>query len=194
MDNLAYEQYTRALSTPEPSIFPPVGDIAEMALRDSGGYSVDKSYAQLKAMYDKSNLHGLKWHTGGDTDPVIMVPLTSAEADAFVFSVMIGTEIHVFTINSDDTLDYEERANGGGGSAMQVVPLSGGYPDVATPDPSIVYLTEGASASDPYDRWVYSDGTWTNIGTTDVALSDYYSKEDFDTMLGGATGLMAFKE
>lgn len=172
----AYERYIFEMNKGDFTIAP-----AATATAAEDEYTIDKTYAQLKAMYDKGNLHGLKWHLEDGT--VVMVPLTSAEADAFVFSTTIGADVHVFTMTAADELVYGTVAAGAGGSKMQVADVGGdGKPDVADPDPSTVYLTPGASSSDPYTRWVYSNGTWTSIGTTSVDLTDYYTKADIDAM------------
>lgn len=151
---------------------------AANATSADGEYTIDKTFAQLQAMFEKGYLSYLNWHQDG---VIIRVPLTAATIDTFVFSTTVANEICTFTLDSGDNLTFSEKSAGAGGSQMKVVDAGGdGKPDVASPDPSVVYLTPGASSSDPYTRWVYSDGTWTDIGTTDVDLSDYYTKGEVD--------------
>lgn len=191
----SYDWYISVLTEPTPGLpnAVPQGSVAQ---DDEGdGYTIDKTYAQLKAMYDKGNLSCLKWHLGDGT--VIRVPLAQVTEDAFAFSTLYdagsGLMTYTFTLNSSDELTFTEGATTGG-NAMKVVPLKDGEPDVSDPDPSIIYLTPGATASDPYTRWVYSDGSWEDIGTADVDLEEYVSKAELNHVFDGLSGAVAYKE
>ena len=83
---------------------------------------------------------------------------------------------------------YSKMSSFGG---FQVVSLSGGVPDVSSPDSKVIYLTAttDSGTNDSYDEWVYTgdpsqtlDPTkWEKIGATRVDLTDYYTKTEADT-------------
>lgn len=106
----AYERYIFEMNKGDFTATP-----AAAVTATEGEYGIDKTYAQLKAMFDKGNLHGLKWHLEDGT--IVMVPLTSAEADAFVFSLTIGADVHVFTMTTENELVYGTVAVCAGGDS-----------------------------------------------------------------------------
>jgi hypothetical protein len=100
------------------------------------------------------------------------------------------------TVVSNDTRPvsgaavYTKLASFGG---FQVVTKTSGanpVPDVASPDPKIIYLTsvDDSGTNDIYDEWIYTgdptqalDPTkWERVGATSVDLTDYYTKQEAD--------------
>lgn len=61
-----------------------------------------------------------------------------------------------------------------------IIPESGNLPDEG--ETSAIYLVpnEGAAANNIYDEWMYINSTWEIIGSTQVDLSNYYTKTETD--------------
>lgn len=107
----SYGQYIQIVAVPTPGAFPSAPSQGPAAQESEGdGYTIDKTYAQLKAMYEKGNLSGLKWHVGDGS--VIVIPLAQAISDAFVFSTIYdagaGLMTYTFTLDSSDELVFTE--------------------------------------------------------------------------------------
>lgn len=51
-------------------------------------------------------------------------------------------------------------------------------------DPKTIYLVpKQGSQNDSYDEYMYINNQWEHIGSTDIDLSDYYTKTETDTLL-----------
>lgn len=52
----------------------------------------------------------------------------------------------------------------------------------SNPDPKTIYLRPSADGSELniYEEWVYINNTWEKIGTTDIDLSGYATKEELE--------------
>ena len=56
----------------------------------------------------------------------------------------------------------------------------------ATGSTSTIYLVpKTASTNDSYDEYIYVNNNWEHIGSTEVDLSNYYTKTQTDTLLNG---------
>ena len=147
-----YEVYVQALVLPESSVATTSSTEQENEQQD--GWSIDKTYAQVKAMYDKGYLHDLKWHkSDGSISIVPLSGLTMVDSkSAFVFSGPVtdtdGTLVYTFTLNEDDELTVK-TAHGNG------------LPEVTEADKNKVLVTD-------------SDGvpSWGDVVSGDIPLSD----------------------
>lgn len=56
--------------------------------------------------------------------------------------------------------------------------------DIST---TTIYLVPKTTAgtNDAYDEYIYVSNSWEHIGSTDIDLSDYYTKTETNTLLGG---------
>ena len=51
---------------------------------------------------------------------------------------------------------------------------------------NIIYLVKkSGTGTDVHDEYIYVEGAWEKIGTTDIDLSDYYTKSQVDTITNG---------
>lgn len=51
---------------------------------------------------------------------------------------------------------------------------------------NIIYLVKkSGTGTDVHDEYIYVEGAWEKIGTTDIDLSDYYTKSQVDTIRNG---------
>ena len=51
---------------------------------------------------------------------------------------------------------------------------------------NIIYLVKkSGTGTDVHDEYIYVEGAWETIGTTDIDLSDYYTKSQVDTITNG---------
>lgn len=61
--------------------------------------------------------------------------------------------------------------------------VTGAITSVADPSTSVLYLQRDDEADTTWMLYIYrEDGTWVNIGDTEVDLSNYWSKDDVDAM------------
>lgn len=61
--------------------------------------------------------------------------------------------------------------------------VTGAITDVADPSTSVLYLQRDDEADTTWMLYIYrEDGTWVNIGDTEVDLSNYWSKDDVEEM------------
>lgn len=60
-----------------------------------------------------------------------------------------------------------------------------------TGEDNVIYLVKDGNV---YAQWVYTDGQWVELGTTEVDLSDYYTKAQTDSQIATAITPLATKE
>jgi len=112
-----YDVYVEALSLHDTSVASSASTPTEDNTQD--GWRIDKTYAQVKAMYDKGLLHELKWHKSDGS--IAIVPLSALSTidskSAFVFSGPVtdsdGTLVYTFVLNEDDDLSVTTAPGNG---------------------------------------------------------------------------------
>ena len=54
-----------------------------------------------------------------------------------------------------------------------------------TGEPNTIYLVrKTGTTNDIYEEWYYIGGDWELLGTAEVNLSNYYTKDEIDAMMG----------
>ena len=56
---------------------------------------------------------------------------------------------------------------------------------------TIYFVPKSASANDSYDEFMWINSGWEHIGSTDVDLSNYYTKAEIDEMIGDVDAAVA---
>ena len=84
-----------------------------------------------------------------------------------------------------DTLSYllGKKAGGGGSSKGLKVEVVEELPQIG--EANILYLVpkENEEDNDIFDEWLYIENDWEHIGSTDIDLSNYYDKDEVDSLL-----------
>lgn len=80
------------------------------------------------------------------------------------------------TYNRDEILGLIDAVSGGITlEVVAVLPVTGSS--------NVIYLVRRSIDSNVYDQYVWFNNAWVQVGSTEVDLSQYYSKEDVDDLL-----------
>lgn len=90
---------------------------------------------------------------------------------------IIGDKYITLTIANSEARIYIPMKEVMGGGYIVVDEL----PDIG--DHQHIYLVPNGSGG--YDRYIYSDDEWVDIGDTEVDLSNYYNKQEVDALVAG---------
>lgn len=90
---------------------------------------------------------------------------------------LVGDKYIMLTIANSDAKIYIPMKEVMGGGYLVVDEL----PDIG--DSQHIYLVPNGSGG--YDRYIYSDDEWVNIGNTEVDLTNYYTKAEVDALVAG---------
>lgn len=90
---------------------------------------------------------------------------------------IIGDKYIMLTIANSEARIYIPMKEVMGGGYLVVDEL----PDIG--DHQHIYLVPNGSGG--YDRYIYSDDEWIDIGDTEVDLSNYYNKQEVDALVAG---------
>lgn len=123
----------------------------------------------------------------GDTISFVFIAFAESSGLSFMTSLVKDLEIDGVVYSKDEVADVLARkftsasASGSVDIKIEVVDV---LPSSGSSD-TIYLVPKQGSENDSYDEYIFIDGKWELIGSTDVNLSDYYTKEEADARFSG---------
>lgn len=149
------------------------GNSIRFTFKDSDHYlqngTIDAPLNSIALVIDDSDMATFKKAMSGDvlfSLPLSELGMSKEQLMSFYKSSMVG----------------EGTGGGGGGGAQIRIIVVDRLPDVGETD-AIYLVPKVGSKDDSYYEYLYINGKWELIGSTDVKLDDYYTKGDIDSKL-----------
>lgn len=120
----------------------------------------------------------------GDTVSFVFLPFAESSGLAFMTSLIKDLEIDGKVYTEGTILGALAKKFAEASAVHIKVKVVDELPTVGDEDTIYLLPLDDEEENNSYEEYLYTDGKWEKIGTTDINLSDYYTKSEVDSMIG----------
>lgn len=142
---------------------------------------------------EKAKLAGIE--SGAEVNTILKIYVNGTEVSAntnreVYLTVLTNTVSNLmYYYTKSETYTKEEIENLVGSVAHLSMEIVSDLPE--TGESNVIYLIP-SGANNVYSQYIYTNSTWSLIGSTEIDLSNYYTKSQVDDMLGNKQDELTF--